>query len=353
MQNKIKCGLVGFGNIGKVFAKAINDNKEIELSAICDVNSTCRCSTEYDNLYCNVSFFTSVEEMLNNTSIDAVFILTPDSCHMDPFVKCLDAGKHVFVEKPVGNSIDEIRTMLEAVNRNRHLVTAAGHILRYYGINAKIKQMIDAGEFGDIFYMEGDYIHNLLQQADSKRFNPALGKNWYLEDEAPMVGGGCHPLDVLKWFIDKPIISAYSAGNNIAFPAMSECDCITSVFKFLGGCVAKVTALYGAVAPYAYCNNIAVYGTKASIWRDQVCYDHDEGWKPLQYDKYIEKHGHGFEREVKDFVHSIKTGAPVLAPVTDCAESAVAAIIATESLKCGRELQVPCIHSLMEKCKSA
>lgn len=351
MSNKIRCAIVGFGHIGEVFAQAINEKDNIELAAICDINAARRQKSR--EKYAAIPVYADFSEILNNSTIDAVFVLTPDSYHMDPFVKSLDAGKHVFVEKPVGNSIAEIQVMLAAVKRNAHLVTAAGHILRYYGINKKIKQMADAGEFGEIFYMEGDYIHNLIAQGDDDRFNSELGKNWYLEDEAPMVGGGCHPLDVLKWFVNEPIVSAYSAGNSIAFPAMKEHDCISSIFKFSSGCVAKVTALYGAAAPYAYCNNIAVYGTKASVWRDQVCYDHKQGWVPLQYEKYTEKHGHGFEREIANFVDAIKTGQAVVAPVTDCAESAIAAIMATESLKSAKEVAVPDLNLLMKEYKSA
>ncbi len=335
----VRCAIIGLGKIGRVFTKAISECQGAVVSAGCDINSGSRDLFSKKNP--DIPVFENVDELIREAEFDAAFVLTPDSCHAEPYIKCLDAGKHVFVEKPVGNSIEEIMEMLTVTRRNSSLVAASGHILRYYGINRKIKQMADAGEFGDIFYMEGDYIHNLLFQAAPKSFNPAMGYNWYLEDEMPMVGGGCHPLDVLRWFIDKPIISVYSAGNNIAFPEMKRHDCITSLFNFADGCVAKVTALYGPVAPYAYCNNIAVYGTKASVWRDQVCYDHETGWEPLQYEKYDEKHGHGFEREVEDFINAINVGSQVSTPVIDCAQSAIAAIMATKSLEAGKKMAMP------------
>ena len=122
---------------------------------------------------------------------------------------------------------------------------------------------------------------------------------------------------------------------------MKHADCIVSLFRFASGAVAKVTALYGPVAPYAPFNNIAVYGTQASVWRDQVCTDHAKGWQPLDVQPYRDQFGHGFERELHDFARAIRTGAPVRATARDCAQSEVATLIATEALDAGRELPIP------------
>ena len=181
------------------------------------------------DVFPQVPVYKSVDELIHKAEFDAALILTSDPCHAEPFIKCMDAGKHVFVEKPVGNSIEEIREMVKAMDRHPELVASSGHILRYYPINRKIKKMALNGEFGKIFYMEGDYIHNLICQGSPDRFNDALGKNWYLEDEKPMVGGGCHPFDVLRWFADEPLVSVSSMSNKIAFPAMHHDDCIVSI----------------------------------------------------------------------------------------------------------------------------
>ena len=335
----IKCAVIGLGHIGHAYTRAIQAQQGMAVVAACDIFEKAR--TAYAKAFPGIPVHASVPEMLERTTCDAALVLTSDPCHAEPFIQCLDAGKHVFVEKPVGNTLEEIRRMVAAIDRHPQLVAASGHILRYYPFNAKIKDMAGAGALGDIFYMEGDYIHNLLCQAAPDRFNEALGMNWYLDAEKPMVGGGCHPFDVLRWVADSPVVAVSSMGNRIAFPAMKHEDCIVSIYKFASGAVAKVTALYAPVAPYAAFNNIAVYGTKASVWRDQVCYDHARGWQPLEYEPYHERFGHGFERELLDFAQAIRTGAPLRAPARDCAQSEVATLTATEALAAGRELPIP------------
>ena len=335
----MKLAIVGLGEIGCVYSRAIATLDGMELVAACDVFEKAR--DKYASEFPDVPVHTSVPEMIEKSDFDAALVLTSDPCHAEPFIQCLNAGKHVFVEKPVGNTVHEITQMVQAMDDNSGLVAASGHIIRYYPINWKIKQMAMAGEFGDIFYMEGEYTHNLFYQGAPDRFNEALGMNWYLEEEKPMVGGGCHPFDVLRWVVDSPALSVSSMGNGIAFPAMKNDDCIVSIFKFASGAVAKVTALYGPVHPGPPNYNIAVFGTKATVWRDQVCYDHKQGWQKLDYESYEEKFGHGFEREVVDFVNAIRTGEPVRAPARDCAQSEIATLIATDALKSPCELSIP------------
>ena len=340
----IKCAVIGLGHVGWTYSSALQVIDGVELVAACDIFGKARST--YADKFPGVPIYSSVPDLLESIDFDSAFVLTSDPCHTEPFIQCLDAGKHTFVEKPVGNNVDEIFEMVQAIDRHPSLVAASGHILRYYPINQKIKQMAVDGEFGEIFYMEGDYVHNLKYQAAPELFNESLGRNWYVEDEKPMVGGGCHPFDVLKWVVDSPVVSVSSIGNHIAYPAMKNEDCIVSIFKFASGAVAKVTALYGPVAPYAAFNNIAVYGTKASVWRDQICYDHDEGWKPLEYPTYEEKFGHGFEREIMDFANAIRTGEKVIAPARDCAQSEIATLIATEALNSRQEMAIPQICEL-------
>jgi predicted dehydrogenase len=336
----IRLAVIGLGNIGHIYTRMTSamQSEGIVPVAACDIFEKARA--RFSNQFPNLPVYASVDELLARAEFEAALVLTSDPCHAAPFIQCLDAGKHVYVEKPVGNNIPEIMEMVQAINRNPQLVAASGHVLRYYPVNRKIKQMAEAGEFGEIFYMEGDYIHNLKGQGKPERINEALGRNWYLEDEKPMVGGGCHPFDVLRWIVDSPVVAVASMGNKIAFPAMRHEDCIVSIYQFANGAVAKVTALYAAVAPYAPFNNIAVYGTKCSVWRGQVCYD-EKNWLSLQYEVYKEQYGHGFEREILDFANAIRTGDPVCAPAKDCAQSEIATLVATDALHHGQKLEIP------------
>ena len=181
----IRCAIIGLGGIGDTYSKMLLEEKPMDLVGSCDISAKAR--SNFSSKYPGLSVFDSVDCLLTGLDFEAALILTSDSGHADPFIKCLEAGKHVYVEKPVGNSVREIMGMVKAIDRHPELVASSGHILRYYPINREIKKMALAGEFGNIFYMEGDYIHNLICQADAEKNNEALGKNWYLEDEKAML----------------------------------------------------------------------------------------------------------------------------------------------------------------------
>ena len=186
MGDTIKCAVIGLGHIGVTYTRLFRETGMMDVVAAYDVFEKARAA--YLETFPDIPVSEDVARLLNSVEFDAAIVVTSDPCHAEPFISCLDAGKHVFVEKPVGNAIQEVQEMVAAIDRNLGQVAASGPILRYYPINRKIKEMADAGEFGEIFYMEGDYIHNLKSQGDPSRFNEALGKNWYLEEEKPMAG---------------------------------------------------------------------------------------------------------------------------------------------------------------------
>ena len=98
--------------------------------------------------------------------------------------------------------------------------------------------------------------------------DPLTGRNWYLENEIPLVGGASHPLDLLRWISGKEVRRVMGISNHVAFPAMTHDDCQVCLFEFEDGTIAKVAALYAprcAVPPY---NNLRIYGTNGTIERD-------------------------------------------------------------------------------------
>jgi predicted dehydrogenase len=141
--------------------------------------------------------------------------------------------------------------------------------------------LIDRGELGELFYLEADYIHDLRNQAHHSRFNAATGMNWWLQAEKPMVGGGSHPIGALSWFLNSPPVEVQACSHRMVFPEMVHDASMVAVFRFACGVIAKVTALYWCVTPYADANHLAIYGTKGTIRRQAICRDGKEGFVPL------------------------------------------------------------------------
>src|SRR5207302_2093394 len=117
--------------------------------------------------------------------IDAISIHTPDHLHAEPFVRALEAGKHVLVEKPMANDLPALERMVEAARRHPGRKVMVAQVLRFLPHAQRCFELVRGGEIGELVYMEGDYLHDLRVQGAPDRFNPAIGMNWYLEREHP------------------------------------------------------------------------------------------------------------------------------------------------------------------------
>ena len=95
----------------------------------------------------------SYEEMLALDDLDGVILTTPNSAHR-PGAEAAAAGKHVFVEKPVSNTIADGRAMIEACAQ-ANVVLAVGHSCRRHGALRHLKKMMDEGELGRVSLVEG------------------------------------------------------------------------------------------------------------------------------------------------------------------------------------------------------
>lgn len=333
----VRMGFIGLGHNGMAHVAAHKLCPLSEVVAVCDYSEekTKLASEKFGipNRYHDYS-------MLERDDIDAVSIHTPDHLHAEPFVRALEAGKHVFVEKPMGNSLEDLERMVDAAQRHPKQKTMVGHILRFNPMFAHVKKLVTDGVLGELFYMECDYVHNLRSQGDPARFSPEIKMNWYLDKEIPMVGGGGHPFDLLRWYASEPVVEVTGYSNRKAFPAMVNDDCQICLFRFASGTIAKVAATYGCVAPYAYLNNLTVYGTRGTVNRDKICLDEgkeeyrDLGVSPIA--------GHPYDPEVMDFLSAILEDRPTLIDAYDGANSAAAVIVGAQAAAEGRPMKVPC-----------
>jgi len=335
MEKKLGVGIIGLGHNGEAHLKDYQANPFAEVKAVCDFSEEKveRIKEKYGIKYGYTNY-----QMLEREDIQVISINTPDHLHAEPFICSLEAGKHTFVEKPMADNISDLRKMMLAAEKNPHLKTMVGQILRFNPLFIEIKRIIEKGTLGKIFYLEGDYIHNLKSQADKEKYNREIKMNWYLERELPMVGGGCHPLDLLRWFVQDELGEVQAYGNRLTFSEMKNDSSVVAIFKFRGGCLGKVTALYEPIAPYAYANNIGVYGTKGTILRDTICLEEKEGFTKI---KVNYSPSHPYEPEVNHFIDCILKDKKTLVEARDGARSAAAVITVSKALKEKRPIPIP------------
>ena len=145
-----RVGVAGLGHWGPNLAR--NFAELAELAWLCDSEAS---RHDVAARYAQARFTESFEEMLADDSLDAVVIATPVPTHYELARQALWAGKHVLVEKPPAMRAAEMDELV-AIAAERDLVLMPGHLLLYHPGVQKLKQMIDAGELGQVLCVYGN-----------------------------------------------------------------------------------------------------------------------------------------------------------------------------------------------------
>lgn len=149
-MKKLTIAQIGVGNWGKNILRTFYNNPQISVKYICELNPDIRERLAGD--YPDVKIENSYENVFQENSIDAVAIATPPITHYELAKQALLAGKHVFVEKPMTLEVAHSEELV-ALAKEKNRVVMVGHILEYHPAFVRLKEMVDAGELGDIYYI--------------------------------------------------------------------------------------------------------------------------------------------------------------------------------------------------------
>ena len=153
-MNNQKVAVIGYGMWGKNIVR--NFYNLNVLDTVCDLDAETR--EKIKALYPSINVVGDMNEILNNPEITAVAVVTPSHTHYKIVKTMLEAGKHVYVEKPISTVAKEAKDLMDLANE-KGLVLMVGHLLLYHPAVNRLKMMIDAGELGDIVYAQSDRLN--------------------------------------------------------------------------------------------------------------------------------------------------------------------------------------------------
>jgi predicted dehydrogenase len=160
----IGIGVIGCGYWGPNLIRNFNSQAGADLIAISDLDEN-RLNT-VGLLYPNTRKTTDYRDLINDPAIDAVVVATPMSTHFDLGMEVLAAGKHLFVEKPMATNSEDCRTLIKTAADN-DLKLMVGHTFVYSPPVRMIKQLLDDGELGDIYYVNISRVNLGIFQKDA------------------------------------------------------------------------------------------------------------------------------------------------------------------------------------------
>ena len=163
MKKQITVGVVGCGYWGPLLVRNFKSLPDCQLKAVCDLNT--ERLKHVRALYPDIEGLTQTQQLLNGTNVDAVVIAAPVKHHFPMAKAALLAGKHTFIEKPMASSSAECEELIEIADRNG-LVLMIDHTFLYSSPVQKIAQIVQAGDLGEIRYINCRRLNLGLFQKD-------------------------------------------------------------------------------------------------------------------------------------------------------------------------------------------
>lgn len=159
----LKLGVIGYGYWGPNVVRNFANQPDCQVAAVCDRSP--KALARARSLRAGFRTTTDPYEVLHAPDIDAVAIVTPVSTHFDLAKEALENGKHVFVEKPFTASSAEAEMLIELAER-KHLLIMVDHTFLFTGAVRKIKELVDQGELGPLYYYDSTRVNLGLFQHD-------------------------------------------------------------------------------------------------------------------------------------------------------------------------------------------
>ena len=307
-QRKVVLGFIGPGGMGMHHIKQLCKRTDVEIAHVCDVdqNRLANAAKEIESATKRApKTVKDMREVFDDRKVEAVFIATPDHWHVPASILALDAGKHVYVEKPVSHNIREGRLLADAVKRSgkclqigtqsRSTATVIegldhlkkgdiGEVLAVKAWNSQLRRNIGKSKPGKPpAYLDFDlWLGPVPEIAYRSNMLPGIWR-WWKEFGCGDIGNdGVHDIDVALWGMGvttHPNRVTCLGGKYFFDDDQHWPDTQYAIFEYdMGGGKKKMLTYEQRIwSPYVqegYENGAAFYGTKGML-----IIGHSEGWK--------------------------------------------------------------------------
>lgn len=249
------------------------------------------------------SFYPSIDELLDDDKVEAVVMITPNTVHREQTIKCLEAGKHVFIEKPIANTVEDGIAMARAAEqaaRSNGVITQVGHNTRQRRAAKLALKYAREGRIGTVIGAEVQYCHDGAKRlpADAWRQDPAQAPG------LPLVQLGIHGIDVVNMFFGVPRTVA-SFHRKAVLPR--NMDCTASIIAYDDPITVTLSS--------NYCVPLTIWfrllGTDGTIeardfYRKFICRRNGQDLEEIDFPEDLST-----ETELRAFARSILDGEPV------------------------------------------
>ncbi len=195
-MDKIGFGVIGAGFWGRNHSRVLSELPNTRLVAVCDIDVT--RAQDVAKRY-EAEWYTSLEKLLARTDIEAVSVCTPTTTHASVSLAALSEGKHLLIEKPIADSVESARKIIDA-GRGRGLLIMTGFIERFNPGLKRLKSLVERGVLGDIV---------LAFARRVGRWPERIGDVGVVKDSA------IHDIDLMRHLFNEEPLSVYARAGSL------------------------------------------------------------------------------------------------------------------------------------------
>ncbi len=387
-DGKFGLGIIGLGARGVHFGgRDFLKSGNCYVTCVCDVFQE-RVDSAINELGGNITGYTNVDDFLEHPDLDAVVVATNDMTHADIAVKVLAKKKHLYLEKPMAQTIEDCDRIIDAWTGES--VFMVGLELRYCTLMQECKKIVERGDIGRIII--GTVVDN-VSVGGNYYFHGPRRKKQYIK--SLILEKGTHSLDLANWLIDDSPVKVYASGgldvfggdgediNCVDCDKKSECHYYRNdkVFIMDYGAEVKETTLdkcvyskecdthdnslviidyeKGARLSYMECHFTPEYSREFMFVGDKgkmtAFYNNEQEFKIMVWKRHEEKpvyyyppkveglgaHGGGDDGIIREFSKRILSGKPCMIGIKGARDSAAIAIAAYQSEESGLPVTIP------------
>jgi predicted dehydrogenase len=398
-NDKIRMGFIGIGNRGSQLLNIFMKQPECEVAALCDIYEpyTLRDRSKVDPRYLEMmpgqipqmgekfpvqpKIYTDYRKLLEDKTIDAVCIATPDHWHALQTIQAIQAGKDVYIEKPLTQTIVEGRKMVEVQAASKQVV-AVGLNRRGSVVYQKLAKSVGEGRIGKVSVARAARISNMYPNGIGKMKPEMPPKNfdwdmwlgpraarpyqyniapymfrWWSDFSSQMGNWGVHYMDVIRWMLGEtaPVAISTHGGKYVLDHDADIPDTMQVTFEFASGLIIAFSIFEGNGGNLFQFGELELCGTKGNIYSSEKGYriipsksGQFQNWKnliePEEFDNPNKDLVDGSSSDsttqlVRDFLRCVKSRNIPLCPLEEGHRSTSFAHLANIALATGERLQ--------------
>jgi len=263
---RIPTAMIGTGNRGSYVLKGVLEQPNSKVVALCDLKASRLDAAASSAAKDNPATYTDWRKIIDRKDIEAVFIATPPHLHAEMAIAALQAGKHVYCEKPIGVTPQQVRDLLKAARASKKVFVSGQQLRSYRQLNEAIDK-IRQGAIGDVIMVKAQ------RHATADLDHSGSSADWYFDvtkSGGYLIEQSVHNLDACNWAIGQRPLRASGFGATLLYqndpPGRTIFDCGVLSFTYPNG--AKMSFTQNVFHPKGMPGanqTLYVYGTKGAV----------------------------------------------------------------------------------------